>query len=234
MNHPLDQFFKEKLRDHSVKPGAGAWSRVEDGRSKKNSTWKTWLKVASVALLLGATSAWWMGRSSEPSVEGVILAQERPTSQPPAVADPSKDTASSAVPKKMERKIEPRQQVQRRQPLATAIPKPPHNNESKSNADDQPAETGSIAVAQLEPVHDELPPVAQKSDKPIVVVFTLELPSALPNDSKKEKKTGLQRVLEIAREARTTESPLSGLRQAKEELLAFDFGREKEKKTNNK
>ena len=58
----LDEFFREKLTDHSVVPPAGAWQRVEAGLAKKNNGF-LWLRWAAVfllgALVLGAV---WMKR----------------------------------------------------------------------------------------------------------------------------------------------------------------------------
>src|SRR5882762_418315 len=48
----VDQFFKNKLEDHSITPSENAWTKVEAGLSKKNNT-VLWRWAAAV-LLMGA------------------------------------------------------------------------------------------------------------------------------------------------------------------------------------
>ena len=60
----LDEFFKEKLTDHSIAPSTGAWQKVEAGFSKKNKG-VAWLRWAAV-FLLGAflLGTLWMQREN--------------------------------------------------------------------------------------------------------------------------------------------------------------------------
>src|SRR5260370_42474144 len=48
----VDQFFKNKLEDHSIAPSENAWTKVEAGLSKKNNV-VLWRWAAAV-LLMGA------------------------------------------------------------------------------------------------------------------------------------------------------------------------------------
>ena len=78
-----------------------------------------------------------------------------------------------------------------------------------------------------------------KSDvpKPVVIEYTLasiKIPNTETNDElyATAKKTGIKKVLEIAGEVRSGEGSISSLRQAKNELFAFNFIKEKEERNN--
>ena len=70
--------------------------------------------------------------------------------------------------------------------------------------------------------------------RPIVIEYVLlPIPDSKPSTEAMplaSKKTGLQRALEFAQEAKNSDNPLSGLRQAKNELFALSFKKDKQKK----
>lgn len=244
----LDEFFKEKLKDHSVRPGADAWSRVEAGLSKKNDTWKTWLRAASVLLLLGLSAVIWKMNTHEPvsTSQPVLTKATTPdevkadvkTTQPEAQVQQEKETPKPPEKAKRERLTSPKvkQQLAHHEEPLPAEPEEQQTEESSVNQTPV-SETTLIAQSPAADANNlaqpsEAPQVAAETS--ITLVYTLELPSANASAEKKEKKTGLRKVLELAAEARTADNPLGGLRQAKDELLAFDFGKEKERRNNNK
>ena len=76
---------------------------------------------------------------------------------------------------------------------------------------------------------------ASIKEKPIVIEYTLE--SILPQKKETpivaeidERKNGFQKALEFAREAKNSDSPLGEIRQAKDDLFALNFKKDKQKK----
>ena len=98
----------------------------------------------------------------------------------------------------------------------------------------------TIKEPELEPPKIETLPteiVAEVTikEKPIVIEYTLE--SIVPQKKETpivaeidEKKKGLQKALDFARDAKNSDSPLGGIRQAKDDLFALNFKKDKQKK----
>ena len=101
--------------------------------------------------------------------------------------------------------------------------------EDKSN---QVALEESIFIEESIPVTVSDENSSPKRSKPMVIVYTLEqvrkkAPEAVASiNDLPDRKTGLKKALEIAGDVRTGDSPLGGLRQAKNEILAFNFKKE--------
>ncbi|MBI3482347.1 MAG: hypothetical protein HY015_05145 [Bacteroidetes bacterium] len=68
----VDQFFKNKLEDHTIAPSENAWAKVEAGLSKKNNV-IVWRWAAAV-LLMGALISiiYWSQRGAE-NVDPVLV-----------------------------------------------------------------------------------------------------------------------------------------------------------------
>lgn len=247
--NPLDELFREKLSAHKVQPSVDAWTRVEKNIAKKNSGWAIWLRAASIVFLMGAGFVAWRvideqdayqasqmatvtesKETTEPGrTENVVSSKEQEANKPvdDLKAEP-KPTATTTVHHKTTR---------------TPVEKPmiaQGQNEDIKEAETAVDTQQSIAQVNEEPTAVTTPAAEIEkitADKAMVVVYTLELPAQVEESMQEatasaelEKKTGLKRVLELAREARSTENPIGELRQAKNELLAFNFGREREQR----
>jgi hypothetical protein len=234
MKNPLDHLFREKLADHSLSPEPGAWARVRRHISKKNNGWKPWLRAASVIILLGAGFLIWKGVTSSNGVSSnKMVADKSPreevSAQIPLGQEPNKPESITQRNKSKQQesafKTTAPREKNKTQEISSPIEEKPQINTTLTD----------LIVATKEEIANEPTMVAEiaesnAEDQAIVVVYTLELPKALAEP--KEKKTGLKRVLELAREARSTENPIGELRQAKNEILAFDFGKDKEQRNN--
>lgn len=239
--NPMDQLFRNKLTGHVIKPEVSAWNRIEKNIAKKNNGWKTWLRAASVLLIVGASVIVWKLTNNKPTEN-----QQPSITANDTVAEPTdknkQDTEVIVNEKPVVADVSPKRDSKKKN---TAEPKAlAKNNTVASVVADKDARSTPIAeenklVAEVVETQSPLmieEPQENKSrladnDVAMVVVYTLEMPSNI-DEAPKEKKSGLKRVLDLAREARSTENPIGELRQAKDELLAFDFGREKEKRNN--
>ncbi len=233
----VDQFFKNKLEDHSMAPSENAWAKVEAGLSKKNNVvlWR-W---AAAALLMGAlitiiySSQRGIGNSQPALAEKKIKKGSPVASDPsnltqPKTESPSQQSSSTFAAKKNSTKslIQPAkiesEEIQKKETIAVV-----DHKIKKTEADDM--NQGQEAKNKIEEkIIAEATPkkeVASTTRKPIKLEFTLEdLPSVETVATTNEvKNTGLKKVLELAREMKQGEGPLTSLREKKNELFAHNF-----------
>lgn len=234
MSNEIDKFFKGKLADHSVKPGPEAWSKIESGLSKKNKT-IIWFRSAAVLAMIGlAIGLWFISEKSKVEQPVAInkatdVVKEIPENKI-AEADPGDEVVKEPLPV-----------VRRSKPTLTKkTSKNPPAKEAKNIALVNDSTTQQLAISNEESIEllpaIELPIESKVESKSMVIVYTLpeiktKNESTREDELFKEKKTGLQKVMEIASEVRS-ESPLGGLRQAKNEILAFNFRKDKDERNN--
>ncbi|MGE0772282.1 MAG: hypothetical protein AB7K37_11255 [Cyclobacteriaceae bacterium] len=249
--NPLDELFGKKLSAHQVQPSADAWSRIEKNIAKKNSGWVTWLRAASIVFLLGVGFVAWriIGTQDANQPPQMATATETKETKEPVktdhVANSAEQDASKPVDDlKAESKPAATTTVHdktSRTPVEKPMITQGQTKEVTKQVDQQLVYTNeSIAQLNEEPAAVATPATEIEritADKAMVVVYTLELPTQLEETmpeataaGESGKKTGLKRVLELARDARSTENPIGELRQAKNELLAFNFGRDREQR----
>jgi len=216
----MDQLFKNKLGDHRLPPSQEAWDKIESGLSKKNNTVILW-RAAAVFVLCGLlTGAWFYWQSAQDRTQQLATKQ---------------DDILEKVPELQEPLVEPVVKEENKN-QATLIKKSSRSNREKvtstKNEEVEPVqileETEKELIALSENVSME--PIA-KAEKPIVIEFTLDPVPAkiLVTQSAEEKSKGLKKVLNKAIDLKNGEG-LGGLRDAKNELLAFDFKKDKTKR----
>lgn len=219
----MDQLFKKKLGDHRLPPSAEAWSKIESGLSKKNNTVILW-RAAAVFVLCGfLTSAWFYWQSTQDHSQQLAKQQE--------------DTLGT-VPETQEPLLEPSENEQNNN-QAVIVKKPTRTQKEKitlpkNNEEVQEAviinEGETDLIADLETITTE--PVA-KAEKPIVIEFTLDpvpAPILVARATEAEKSNGLKKIFDKAIDLKNGEGDLGSLRDAKNELFAFDFKKDKTKR----
>ena len=226
MNSRLDNYFKEKVRDHGTTPSPDAWEKVETRISKKNNT-ATALKIAAALAIVGlVTIVLWdqsTGDSAMPVAERQNISSPNESSEKSAPKESEISDATTAETHKAQVRTANRsmdQPLRKKNPesQATVIPDP----------------------VVIEPVNDEELLVAAVQEKPkakkIVIVYTLPTINKQPTQdvavTEEEKKTGLQKVMDVAMEVRASEIPLGELREAKDDLFALEFKKDKTKTKN--
>jgi len=219
----MDQLFKKKLGDHQLPPSAEAWSKIESGISKKNNTVILW-RAAAVFVLFGfLTSAWFYWQSAQDRTQQLATKQEDTLEKVPEAEEP--------LVEKVEKEENNNQAAIIKRPTRTQKETiaPPKNNEMVQEAAIMnEAETKLIADLETESTE----PVA-KAEKPIVIEFTLDpVPATIlvAKATEAEKGNGFKKILDKAIDLKNGEGDLGSLRDAKNELFAFDFKKDKTKR----
>ena len=223
MSNRMDQLFKNKLGDHRLPPSQEAWAKIESGLSKKNNTVILW-RAAAVFVLCGLlTSVWFYWQSTQDHTQQLITKQDNDIKNPTQVQESLVDPVEKKENKNQVAIIKRSTRSQRE------IITPPKNNEEVQAAAPM-KETETELIANLETVSIE--PVA-KTEKPIVIEFTLDpVPSTtlVTKVTEAEKSNGFKKILDKAIDLKNGEGELGSLRDAKNELFAFDFKKDKLKR----
>lgn len=224
----LDEFFKEKLTNHSIAPSAGAWQKVESGLSKKNNgvIWLRWAAVVLLgALLLGTL---WMQREDLPAP----MAKDK---LPPAEVE--KENQQPLQPAIAEKLPETKNVVREKKAKSTRTSQPIVQEEiQQADLKKEEAQVKEKLSVQL----PETDLAAKQTSQGIVLTYTLD--AITPSGEKSEtepaivaatekKGKSLKRMMDFAKNIKHSESPLGELRIKKGELFALDL---KKKPTSKK
>ncbi|HZY82195.1 MAG TPA: hypothetical protein VFE50_21870 [Cyclobacteriaceae bacterium] len=221
MNNKVDKFFKEKLETHSLQPSAQAWDKVESHLSKKNKM-VVWIRVAAAIALMGALTfvALNWDTNKEQKIE-VVKKDEAPREQPVIEQEKIEEKVMGA----------PKQVAVKKKKATPAAPVVVEEEKVEE----------PIAIVE-EPVIVEAPTKEQKAvNEQKGITLTYSLPSIKKTEPvateepvvAEVKKTGLERVLEIAKDVKNADNPLGELREAKDDIFAFDFKKDKDKTKKN-
>ena len=227
MSDRIDEFFKTKLTDHAMAPTPRAWSKVEANLSKKNKG-IIWFRAAAALLFLGllvVTIVWLQSKRIEttsPTITNAIVFGEKETLL-------KKSNAEGEL--KYDLKKKPRTTTPRQSYLTHVDKSIEIKNQVLQKIEQSGEEDNIIEVA--EPIAVSQP----KVKKPIVLEFRLEevstpMPLTKLNEqevAEVDSKSGIQKAIGFALEVKNGESPVMNLRQAKENLFALNF--KKDKKT---
>ena len=94
--HPIDQYFRDQLGDLEREPSAGVWDKIaEEIPQQKSNKRAVYLRAASVALLLGLSSVWFINESGIFSNEEPSVVNARPKAMPRLEADSHRQIAAS-------------------------------------------------------------------------------------------------------------------------------------------
>lgn len=223
MSDRIDKFFNTRLADHAMAPTQNAWSKLEVNLSKKNRT-VIWFRSAAALVFLGlllSTLAWVMKERIEPKpIATTNLSKEKEL----AIEDSNETTMI-----KPDIKLQPT--AKKKRSVA----------QSKSND-----EANNVIITEIIPTEikvnntieaESLAVAESKPSKPIVLEFRLEdvslsAPSAQQTSievAELDPKSGIQKAIGFALDVKNGDSPIINLRQAKENLFALNF--KKDKKT---
>jgi len=236
MRNRLDHLFRNKLSDHAAVPSAQAWDRVRGGLTKKNNK-PLLMRMAAAVLLAGmltTTLLWLSSRDpiSNASTSSSLGYKAEPKTNPSEPTNPSPQTVRAG----------------KQKATAQRVPGKKKQTVETSHEKIQIIENQN-SVAQSVIRTEEPPPQAvpsemittvsssQNAGKPIVLVYRLEAiePQAVeesPSVSEPKGNSGLLKVINFARDAKNGDGRLGDLRQAKDELFAFNF--KKDKQNNHK
>lgn len=226
MNNLIDSLFKKKLETHAIEPGANAWSRVVSNLPKKNRA-IIWFRAAAVLLLAGVASTLWFYSNKQTATSNTIVQTEQ---KAPVKEDSSQDPEKKSEPQQFITSNPPINKKGKKEPILIRKPKP-NVDEPSTPIDIENNLTTGIAVTEtpeiLQPEESVITPAA----KPMVIVYELKRmdKKLLPEFEEEllpEKKTGFRKVLDVANEMRRSENPFGELRQAKEDIFAFNFKKE--------
>jgi hypothetical protein len=241
MDNKVDKLFKEKLESHSLQPSAQAWEKVEAHLGKKNRM-VLWVRVAAAVALFGVLT-----------IVGLNWNDDNKKTKEIAKDEVTKERNDEGTKKEtiVEEKEQPAPAVRKdnnKQSVADAHEVVDSRQKTVDGRDEAAVDTGeveqqvaSITEPVVEPVVTEsvaeqhtpgIENEAKSIQKGITLTYSLppvkkEEPAVVAQVE--EKKTGLERVLEIAREVKNGD-PLGELREAKNDILALEFRKDKNKK----
>jgi len=220
MSKKLDRLFKEKLENHQVPPSDAAWSKVESSLDKERKG-IIWFRAAAAIVLLGMVTATALWVSSDE--ENVIAKVDSVRVAPKPQAKPA--------PKKKQRIEEPKLPVVKSQSrkMTVFIAKEESKKEETIQEPSVQSEQPVAMVSEpVQPIQSENPEAVIKKSS-ITLTYTLApIPSQERTIAAAEERKGLQKVVDVAKEAKNSEGVLTELRLMKDDLFALNF------KKNNK
>jgi hypothetical protein len=233
MSNHIDQLFKNKLGDLNLPPSEEAWAKVEAGLSKRNKVIIYW-RAAAVFVLLGLLiSAWYLFTGSIVSKQEQLTLSglQKPTPEiikesiEPNKAQtlaPALDTPKKITTKKQSKKYNNTQDIDK--PTVTETTTELAQNLSLNSEmlelNESIASVNEVKQEKAIVIEFELPAIAQTNSLDVVSVST-----------EPEKSNGIMKLLETARDVKNGDAELgNSLRDIKNELLAFDFKKDKTKR----
>jgi hypothetical protein len=230
MSNRIDQLFKDVLSDHKITPSAEAWEKVQAGMTKKNKIIIVW-RIAAAFVLFGTLISAWFLLNQDESIRPVKLTEntelvvpkknssEKPIEQ---IIESTKPNVAQITKQEKRKKGNEKGDVKEEQnSLSETIPT--ENNEQQMLVEEIVVVTEATQVAQV-----------AKTEKAVVIEFTLESISNEPViavvQSTEVENSGLKKILEAARDVKNGESDLGIIRDAKDQLFALDFKKDKPKR----
>jgi hypothetical protein len=216
----VDRFFRKKVEDVVLQPRSEAWLKLERNLSKKNKG-LIWFRAAAALLLTGLL------------VTSIILLRDKGNQQvaEQVITIPSEPAESTLKDNNLSQSS-PRQEIRK-----NSVPRKSVSIKKITEVEVIPQVIEEANAEQLkiqEPLVEEVA-LATSIGKPIVIEYTLESIQPQKKETSlitetSEKKNSLQKALDFARDAKNSDSPLGELRQAKDDLFAMSFRKDKQKK----
>ena len=224
----VDQFFKSKLEDLSIEPGVNAWANLEANLQKKNKG-SILFRIAAVFMLLGMSIAAiiWLDKGTTDKQLADQL-KRKPSTNVAADTKLKEDNIKQST------IIIPTAKTFSKKITSTIKTQLINNEQNVAQAIKQEVNIDSTDKILIELKSTEKFAVITVKEKPIVIEYTLESVGYLKKENPVvaesiEKKTSLQKALDFAREAKNSDSGLGNLRQAKDDLFALNFKKDKQK-----
>jgi len=230
MENRIDQLFKEKLGEHKIAPSAEAWAKVQSGLTKKNKVVIVWRMAAALVLFGAGVGAWYLlnigdaRRLNQLSQTNEVIKPEKEVSEKTteSITQSMKSTSDQNAKTVIKgNKTASRNRVEKvDNTTETVVIK---NNELEKLMEGNLITTEPILITQT-----------AKTEKPIVIEFTLEAVTKAPMEEVVqvvvEENSGLKKILEAARDVKNGDSDLGIIRDTKNQLFALDFRKEKTKR----
>jgi hypothetical protein len=246
MSNKVDKLFKEKLEGHSLQPSAQAWEKLEAHLGKKNKI-VLWTRVAAAVILLGLLTFAGINWNSEvrrqesevgSKESGVGSKESGVGSQESGVGSQESEVrrqeATNAVAEK--RKVTRKQGAEPK--IATRVAEEAVEEIAIVPEEEVTHETQPGSQPDLTPHTSHPTPHTAHLTPEKGITLTYSLPAVKKQEAPAEpvvaqvaeqKKTGFERVIEIAKEVKNGDA-LGELRQAKDDIFALDFKKDKDKK----
>ncbi len=232
MSNRIDQLFKDTLSEHKVAPSAEAWKKVQSGLSKKNKLVIIW-RIAAVFVLLGAIISTWYFLNNNEAIPTNQLTEKIEIDMPQkGVIDKEKavdsvvrntnSTTAQVTKPENRKKRTPNSVIKRELQNTINHPVALTDNEPLKQVEENTVVTEPVLIAET-----------VKPEKPIVIEFTLEPISTKPTVEVAQtidENSGLKKILETALDVKNGDSDLSIIRDAKNQLFALDFRKDKLKR----
>lgn len=225
----IDELFKNKLANHQVAPSADAWQKVEAGLTKKNNAW-VWRLAAAFVLFGLLSGAWYLWNTNSEAQPELVQQPSTPQKENTVLVQPEEQKQNLVA--EVETKSESEQTKKKTTKTNTSETK---KETQPEKAEKENVEESVVVISQTEVSVAENKTEPAPARKPIVIEFTLEPMPAVTEPpvvlaSADDDKSGLQKILEKARDIKNGDSELGSLRDAKNELFALDFRKDKTKR----
>lgn len=229
MSNRIDQLFKNKLSEHNLPPSEEAWTKVQNGLSKKNKVVIYW-RAAAVFVLLGLlVSAWYLLTQPVEISTQQIAKTENTEIQDKSTIKKEKEKVSTNTFTTIKESKEPDTQ----KPIAESTkPIIIDKKETLNEELTEPVEPSSLI--EMAEIGQAIAVAEVTVEKPIVLEFTLPtIEESTPTDvsltdSETEKSTGIMKFLETARDVKNGDAEFGySLRDFKNELFALEFKKDK-------
>jgi len=229
MDNKVDKLFKDKLGDHVLPPSAQAWEKIESRLSKKNRS-VLWIRIAAALALVGLLT-----------FSLLQLNKDNQSKQP--LTEQKQEIKSQPLNELRENElivVEKKEKVVKQGKRQHKFPVPDQEQKPKVIEAVKEQLQNSVAQAEENSVKQEIiekPVTVASNEKKKSIKLTYSLPSIKKEIEQTEqvaavtegKKTTLQKAVETARELRSGDV-LGSIRDAKDELFALEFRKDKSKK----
>ena len=231
MTSQPDKLFRDKLENFQRPAPAGAWNKIEQNFSKPKRA-IVWLRVAAgIALLTTAAILIW---PTQPSEQQITKTQD---SDPVKANQPAQTPVVKEEPV-LKKDVTPKHRDQQvTHHTAHTKPVTPSKEVQKKNEEftTDVHVTPYVDAPQTNTQVAEL--VTPEVNQPVstTIVYTADevnakfLKKKLPPEATPETKeaSGIQKLIGLAYAAKNSEAGLGDLRQKKDDLFAFSFGKKK-------
>jgi hypothetical protein len=226
MGDPLNRLFKEKLGDHQVPTDDAVWSKVEASLDNRKPRAIIWFRAAAAVVLLSlltATMIWVRSREEAvvAKIDSTRIAPEQKTTRTSEQVQHNSEVKTLPVAKKKPHNVNVfiAEENDKKEDVAPAPEQPVQQEETVLLMEETP-------LAPIDPVQPEM----KKTRPAITLTYTLApVPSRKSNQPVDEEKNGLQKVVDVAMEAKYSDGALTEIRTMKDDLFALNFRKNNKK-----
>ena len=244
MNQQPDKLFHDKLHGYQKPVGADVWERIRAAPAHR-SRQTVWLRAAASILIVAAAGI---------LIFPVIQHDRRPVAGEAGQTAPASPTESLAsenqAPEENTAKDETSPSTARHAALAKKSPSKRSSNVLKPDTSAEPPivpspapleETGVLASEQVVVTNPSLGSPTPSQRKTVTIVFTseevnqkyLSRKNEAHATSDEKQPSTLRNLLDKAQDLKHNQDPLGEIRQKKDEILAMNFRKDKQRTEKN-